>query len=184
MSAITVHDLIQLLWVAPDDAEWTPKVDSVPLDDVRRWMVSEDLEVLGFAEATINDRRFRIEPPLSQDEYLNFRKRYLARCFIENPDGEWSDSRYSAGWDLVRLILHLWDADSSQPALVDFKNWLARLYKQGDKTLQTCIVHATLEHVFERKPLRNFFSDWKRDPELAKAYEEACLWDLKTPLSD
>jgi hypothetical protein len=73
----------------------------------------------------------------------------------------------------VGLILNLWDADSNQPALVDLKNWLAKLYKRSDEDLRTCIVHATLEHVFQRKPLRNFFSDWKRDAELSRAYEEA-----------
>jgi hypothetical protein len=173
MSGVTVDDLIQLLWIAPLDAEWTPKVDLVRMEDLLGWMQSEDLEVLGFVENTIHGRRFRIEPPLSQDDYLNFRKRYVERCFIENPYGGWADSRYGAGWDLVGLILNLWDADSNQPALVDLKNWLAKLYKRSDEDLRTCIVHATLEHVFQRKPLRNFFSDWKRDAELSRAYEEA-----------
>ena len=184
MSAITVDQLIQLLWIAPDDAEWTPKVASIGLEDVQGWMQAEDIEVLGFLDAVIHDSRFRIEPPLSHDAYLSFRRRYLGRCLIENPDGEWSDGRYSAGWDLVNLIVRLWDEDPNQPALVDLKNWLAKLYKLGDESLRTCIVHATLEHVFERKALRTFFSDWKDDAELAQAYDEACLWDRKTPLSD
>jgi len=36
-------------------------------------------------------------------------KRYYGRSFLENPDGEWSDSSYSAGWDLVRVFIKLWD---------------------------------------------------------------------------
>jgi hypothetical protein len=109
---------------------------------------------------------------------------YYGRCFRENPDGEWSDSAYSAGWDLVGVFIELWDNDSvPREHLLDLKEWIAGLYKTGNAGLRTCVVNATLEHLFERKPIRKYFSDWRKDPLLAAAYGEACLWDIKTPLS-
>jgi hypothetical protein len=69
--------------------------------------------------------------------------------------------------------------------LKELKAWLGRLYLEGDGSIRTCIITATLEHLFEQKDIREFFSDWKKDPVLAIAHKEACLWYLggeKTPL--
>jgi len=60
--------------------------------------------------------------------------------------------------------------------LEDLKNWLGELYKNGDETIRKCIVQASLEHLFEQKPIRKFFSAWRNDAVLRVAYEEACLW--------
>ena len=60
--------------------------------------------------------------------------------------------------------------------LADLKNWLGQLYKRGDSELRTCIVHAALEHMFEQKEIREFFSDWAKDQVLAVAHEEASEW--------
>ncbi len=46
----TLQQITERLWIAPDDAEWTPKSDVVQLDDLRRWMQSEDIEILGRGE--------------------------------------------------------------------------------------------------------------------------------------
>ena len=53
------------------------------------------------------------------------------------------------------------------------------VYKNGDDRLRTCIVTATLEHLFERKAIRKYFADWQDDATLAVAYDQACLWDEK-----
>jgi hypothetical protein len=181
---VTVKTIIERLWVAPENAEWAPKSDVLPLSDVERWMESEDIEVLGFTVAMIHDGRFRIEPPLPVDEYVRWVEHYSERCFRENPDGEWSDSSYSVGWDLVRVFIELWDNEMvPRELLLDVKAWLATLYKSADDRLRACIVNATLEHLFERKPIRKYFSDWQNDPILSVAYTDACFWDRKTPLS-
>ena len=181
---VTVHSLIERLWIAPEHAEWTPKTNVLPLTDVKHWMASDDIEVLGFTDAMIHDARFRIEPPLQVEDYVLWVKHYCGRCFRENPDGEWSDSSYSVGWELVRVFIKLWDNDTvSRELLLDLKLWLAGLYKNGDERLRTCIVTATLEHLFERKPIRKYFTDWRNDAILTTVYNEACLWDRKTPLS-
>ncbi|HZQ67615.1 MAG TPA: hypothetical protein VFA68_03770 [Terriglobales bacterium] len=182
----TLQEIIDRLWIAPDNAEWTPKTDTVSLSDVRQWFKSDDIEVLGFTSALIHDARFRIEPPLTPNEYKGFATHYYGRCLKEDPKSEWADSRYSAGTTLVNVFASLW-RDSSVPREVvkELKTWLGRLYAEGDGSLRTCIVTATLEHLFEQKDIREFFSDWKKDPVLAIAHKEASVWYLgggKTPL--
>jgi hypothetical protein len=134
--------------------------------------------------AMLHDGRLRIEPPLGVEDYIAWIKRYYGRCFLENPNGEWSDSSYSAGWDLVRVFIRLWD-DKTVPRelLEELKAWIGGVYKNGDDRLRTCIVNASLEHSFERKPIRKYFADWRHDATLTVAYDQASLWDRKTPLS-
>jgi hypothetical protein len=147
---------------------------------------SDDIEILGFTNALIDDARFRIEPPFTPNEYKGFVTCYYGRCLKEDPDGEWSDSRYSAGATLVNIFASLW-RDSAVPReiLKELKDWLGRLYAEGDETLRTCIVTATLEHLFEQKDIREFFSDWKQHPVLTMAHKQGSEWYLgggKTPL--
>jgi hypothetical protein len=173
----TLQEIISRLWTTPENAEWTPKTDMVPLSDVQDWMASSDIEILGFTHNLVCNRRFRIEPSISLSEYIEFIKHYCERCLRENPDGEWSDSRYSAGMDLVNIFASLWK-DSSVPrtVLTDLKTWLGQLYKQSDAQIRTCIVQATLEHLFEQKDIRKFFSDWSEDEVLTVAHKEASEW--------
>jgi len=181
---VTLASLIERLWIARENAEWTPKNTVLPLADLKVWMDSGDMEVLGFIDALIHDRRFRVEPALPIFDYVRWVIHYYGRCFRENPDGQWSDSSYSAGWDFVGIFISLWDDDTvPRSHLLELKSWLADLYRTADDRLRTCIVHASLEHLYERKPIRKYFSDWLSDPILAAAYNEACLWDRKTPLS-
>lgn len=183
-SALTLQALIDRLWIASPNVEWQPKISRVPLSDVKEWMTSDDLEVLGFIDSLIHEHRIQIEPALPLADYVEWVKHYYGRCFHENPDGEWSDSSYSAGWTLVSIFVSLWDDDKvNRKYVLELKNWLAKTYKSADERLRTCIVNATLEHLFERKQIGKYFSDWKSDPVLAAAYVQACLWEVKTPLS-
>src|SRR5437879_5533304 len=109
----TFEEIIAKLWTTPERAEWIPKTDTVALSDVQRWMASNDIEILGFTYSLISNVRFRVEPPISLSEYVEFIKRYYERCLRENPDGEWSDSNYSAGVDLVNLFAALWRAPAT-----------------------------------------------------------------------
>lgn len=182
----SLQQIVERLWVAPDHAEWTQKTDVIPIEDLRHWTQSEDIEILGFAMAMIDDRRFQIEPPLTRNEYISFVLHYYGRCLKENPRGEWAGTSYSAGRDLVNIFGSLWrDQRVSRDILRDLRDWLATLFVEGDESLRKCLVTATLEHLFEQKEIRQFFADWKRHPVLAVAYEEASLWSLgggKTPL--
>lgn len=173
----SLEEIVAQFWIAPEHAEWVPRTDAIPLTDLSRWMRSSDIEILGFANSMMHEARFRIEPPLSPHEYVGYLERYYERCIRENPDGKWSDSRHSAGTNLVNTFGSLW-SDSSVPRelLDDLKNWLARLYKESDEDARACLVTATLEHLVEQKPIREYFSDWREDALLCKAYDEACSW--------
>jgi hypothetical protein len=182
---VTVEELIERFWIVRDHDGWIPKTETIALQQLLDSMKCEDIEVLGFLDGLLHDGRFRVEPALSSAQYVDWIKHYYERCFRENPDGEWSESSYSAGWALVRVFIHLWDDETVPRELLnDLKAWLADTYKQGDSCLRTCIVNASLEHMFERKLIRKYFSDWQKDPILAVAFSEACLWDRKTPLSE
>jgi hypothetical protein len=173
----TLQEIINRLWTTPEHAGWIPKTDVVALSDIQKWITSSDIEILGLVYSLISNRRFRIEPPISLPEYVRFIKHYYERCLRENPDGKWSDSRHSAGMDLVNIFASLWrDTSVPRTVLSELKDWLGQLYKEGDEEIRTCIVQATLEHLFEQKPIRRFFSDWKKDEVLAVAHEEASEW--------
>jgi hypothetical protein len=135
-----LKEIIDKLWIAPENAEWTRKTDVVSLSDVREWTRSSDIEILGFTHALIHDSRFRIEPVFPLTEYTSFVKHYFERCLREDPEGDWADSSYSAGGDLVNIFASLW-RDSSVPREVvkELKDWLGQLYREGDKRIRTCI---------------------------------------------
>lgn len=185
-SDITLNEIIDKLWFHPENDEWTPKVAVIPGADFRQWMANQDIEVLAFTYHLLGDHRLRVEPELSLDEYLKFVRHYYERRFIENPDGEWSDSRYSAGWDLVNVLAFHWDNPQVPKSVTeDWKRWLADIYKKGSQELRTCIVTATLEHLFEQGVFRKFFADWMKDPILRKPYQQALEWYVgggRTPL--
>lgn len=175
----TLQEVINRLWIAPENAEWTPKTDTLSLSDICHWFKSDDIEVLGFTSALIHDPRFRIEPPLPPEEYKAFVMHYYGRCLKEDPKGEWADSRYSAGSTLVNVFASLWrDSRVSREVVKELKVWFGRIYAEGDESIRICIITATLEHLFEQEDIREFFSDWKKDPVLATAHKEACVWYL------
>jgi hypothetical protein len=77
----------------------------------------------------------------------------------------------------VNRFASVWRDSSVPRSLLDeLKMWLGRLYKEGATDIRTCIVQATLEHLFEQKQIREFFSDWQDDEVLAVAYQEASEW--------
>jgi len=39
----TLREIINKLWIAPENAEWTPRTDTLELGDIRRWSKSEDI---------------------------------------------------------------------------------------------------------------------------------------------
>jgi len=143
------------------------------------WMQSEDIVALGGVYYMLFDGRFnqRIVPSLTLDEYLDFTLPYYSRCFRDDPDLPYASSRYTAGWDLASWFSRLWhDKAVPRDALRRVKAWLAEMYKGASDDVRQAIVTATLEHIFEDKSARQFFSDWADDPVLRIAYLEAAEW--------
>jgi hypothetical protein len=149
---------------------------------IRRAAASDDIETLGALCHLLDKAAFRerIEPPLSFDEHHALFLRFYERCLLEDPGGEWSGSRYEAGWSLAAWSKALWhDAAVPRAKLLEIKRLLARLYKLGDGDVRICIVNATLEHLFEDRRITRWFKDWNEDAALAQAFADASLWSGK-----
>ena len=144
------------------------------------WMRSSDIEVRGalYSKITNTECIKHIEPPLQFDDYFDFVIPYLEQCIEQDPDGDWSDSRYLAGHALVGWIKDFWNRKNEVPRekIAEIKDRLANLYRRGDGGVRDGLINGVLEHLFENRELARYFKDWERDPVLAHAYSEASLW--------
>lgn len=153
-------------------------------EKIKEWMKCRNVEALGVLYYFLTEKRYymKIDPPLNFQDYFYFIKDYFSLCFKEDPDDIWADSKYGAGWDLVGWFKHFWeDKNIPRKYLKDIKTWIGELYKGGNKELKECIGNATLDHLFENKEIRRFFSDWEKDPDLVEAYKRALEWSDKMP---
>lgn len=145
---------------------------------VRRWMSSDDSEVLGATYELLTDAKHtrRIVPALPFDDVFAFILRYFDFCLRNSPDGEWVHDRYSAGHEFVSFFVALWDEGNERKYFEAMKSLLRDLYTKGTSELKGCIELAIIEHLFERQDIREFFNDWRDDPQLRPAYERGMLW--------
>jgi hypothetical protein len=144
---------------------------------VLEWMRTDDIECMGAIYSLITDHFDRIQPSLQFDEYRPFVSTYFQRCLLEDPQGEWAETRYRAGHNIIVWFVWAWRDPSQRTSTVaEFKEWLAALYVAGDSEVRTCLVQATLEHLFENTEVAEYFSDWKVHPVLSTAYSEAMEW--------
>jgi len=152
--------------------------ESVPQSTVLKWMSSEDADTLGATYVFLSkpEHVSRVVPPLMFDPVFNFMLRYYSLCLKTNPQSEWANSAYSAGGDLVGWFVWMWDEGREAKYFELIKSRLAEIYVSGSPELKKCLEHSIIEHLFERKPIRKFFIDWKADPRLRPAYEEGMLW--------
>ena len=155
-----------------------PERKNVPQSQVRKWMESEDTDTLGATYVFLSKAEHveRVTPPLSFDPVFDFMLRYYEFCLKADPQSKWANSAYSAGGDLVGWFVWMWDEDRDKKYFEAVKSRLAQLYISGSAELKKCIEHAIIEHLFERKPIRKFFSDWRENPQLRPAYDEGKLW--------
>jgi len=145
-------------------------------------MLSTDLEVRGalYSMITDSERARRIKPALQFEDYYAFVLDYLEQCIEQGPEGEWVDSRYLAGHQLVAWIVDFWNnKEVPRLRLAEIKHRLAELYKRGDEDVRDAVLNGVLEHLFENRELASYFKDWERDPALARVYDDALLWRKK-----
>jgi hypothetical protein len=141
------------------------------------WMRADDIECMGAIYSLITDHFDRIQPALQFDEYHPFVLTYFQRCLLEDPQSEWAETRYGAGHNIIGWFVWSWrDPSQRSSTVARLKEWLAALYVAGDSELRTCLVQATLEHLFENREVSDYFSDWKEQPVLSTAYGEAMEW--------
>jgi hypothetical protein len=141
-------------------------------------MSSTDPEVQGATSGLFDALRHyrRITPPLDFDEVFEWLLEYWEFCLRENPKGEYVEGRWSAGYHMMGWFVAAWDDGMDRKYLERIKALLANLYVAGRKNLKVCIEQAVIEHLFEREDIREFFADWKDDPQLAPAYEAGLEW--------
>jgi hypothetical protein len=148
----------------------------ISLDKVRKWMDATDLDALGALYALLTEpaHAARINPPIDTCEVSAFLRHYFTRCITENPESEWADSRYSAGWDIARWLKH-WakSKDLHVAELTAWTRWLGELYKKSDGAIRLAIETATLEHALDDSEVASLFKDWLDDPELAAGYQRS-----------
>jgi hypothetical protein len=148
----------------------------VPKPTVLKWMRSPDLHARGALYSLITDGACArmVTPPLEFDDYYPFVVEYLEECIEKNPDGEWVDTRYIAGHELVSWIVDFWKKQTiPRSKLAEIKGRLAELYKRGDADVRDGVVNGVLEHLFETRELANYFKEWEADPILRHAYRDA-----------
>jgi hypothetical protein len=147
--------------------------------DIAAGIRSDDTELAGaiYDIVTTDKLRKRIEPPVVGEELENLLMPYFERCILTDPKGEWTLTRYSAAWEAQGCMLKLWDSEGgSSKSFSRWKKWMEKLYRAGDEGIKRALVDGILEHLFEEKGVRQFFADWKTNPELKIAYDEAQLW--------
>lgn len=157
-----------------DDPQYT-----LSRDQVMQWARSADLEALGALHFVLFDPEDsrRIVPNLTLPLYIEAEFPYLERCLREDPDSQWADSRWSAGYLISNWIKDIWADERFRPHVDEFRDWLAKLYKSSDvPDLRLCLVQATLEHLFEVDGIAERFASWRDDLELKAAYDEAKMW--------
>lgn len=153
-------------------------ISAIPKSEVERWIASDDPEVLGAAYKLLVDAALadRIRPTPSFDEIFDFFLRYYEFCLKRDPMGEWVANRFIASCELVRVFESYWDEGLDEKYFLSMKSLLRRLYLEGSPGLRQTIVQAIIEHLFEKVPIRGFFSDWRDDSELGQAYEQGSEW--------
>lgn len=151
---------------------------SIAKSDVAQWMASDDPEVMGAVYRLVSDASLveRIMPVLPFNEIFAFLLRYYEFCLRNDPQGNWVDDRFSAACDFVSAFVSFWDEGRDKKYFQEMKSLLRRLYTEGPGELKDSIEQAIVEHLFERSEIREFFSDWRDNPQLRPAYEAGKLW--------
>jgi hypothetical protein len=167
-----LSEIIRRLETAEDDSS------TIAVSEVRGWMTSDDVEVLGATCTLLMDARLvqRIRPSLPFDEVFAFFLRYYEFCLKQDPHGEWVDDRFSAACDIVSTFVSWWDDRRNKVYFDKIKSLLSHLYIEGTPELKRSIEQAIVEHLFERDDIRQFFSDWNEDPRLRPAYDSGVSW--------
>lgn len=173
MENVIIHEIVNAFGLPSN-----PRNSPISKNQIKIWMDSPDIEVLGALYAFISKRQNwdKINPSLSKEEWISFVLNYFDRCLMEDVDGEWAHGRYPAAWEVASWFCALWKSDDDRELLHEIKEWLGTLYKNGNIELRRSLIDGALEHMFEKKSIRRFFADWKQDAELMHAFAEACDW--------
>jgi hypothetical protein len=144
---------------------------------VRTAMEREDVYVQATVYDYIMEPRYTryIVPSLELADYLAFIPRFVRSCMQLQVSDQPMLGQELVGYEFMQWLVSLYeDRNIPRRTLVELKCWLADFYRESDHELRLLIV--VVEHLFENKKIRRFFSDWKADPVLSRAYDEAQSW--------
>jgi hypothetical protein len=156
----------------------------IPKADIVAGIRGDDTELAGaiYDIITTDRLRKRVEPALPEEELNDLIVEYFDRCILTDQKGEWTLTRYGAASEAQGFILDVWEtAGGNSEPFIRWKKWMEKLYRAGDEGTRRAVVDGILEHLFERKGLRESFGDWRADPQLKTAYDEAQLWADEQP---
>ncbi|MCE5198856.1 MAG: hypothetical protein ABFD54_00280 [Armatimonadota bacterium] len=155
----------------------------IPLDDVRSWMHHDSIDVIGAVADIVTYLPYyeRVRPPLPQEELEAFLFKYYERCLREDPKSEWAASRYAVGQEITGWFTAVPKSEDThlQTFLLRMKHWMSQLYLAADSEVRNAIVTGALEHILEEPRWREFFLDWRNDPNLSEAYDQAIEWAVE-----
>jgi len=160
--------------VAKIAAKYIESREAIPKSFIQSLVESEDIEMQGIAYRIFDQFPFLIGYKYKKNEYIDFMILFLRRCLLENPDGDFSESRYSAAHSIVSIYRALAkDRSENSLELIKIRDILKNMYCDGSEDVKAAVINGVLEHLFLEKTIRMEFEGWKRDRCLRSAYLQA-----------
>jgi hypothetical protein len=149
---------------------------SLPRSLIASCMMSHDIHLLGAINSILDMPRHvgRIDPPLDLRTRLTFKMRYCERCLIDNPNSEWADGRYTAGWEFAGWFLQHYRKGDFQPSDVnEVRQWVTQLFHKSTGDIRICLIRTVLAEIIQTPAIAILFSDWEKLPLLREALRAA-----------
>lgn len=155
-------------------AEFFQSAPVIDRDEVLDLMQSPCIEIQGVVchEILRPGVVDRIQPPLTHAQAEDFLRRYFTRCLAEDPQGDWSESRYGAMRAAASVIGAAW-ARLDETRKSQWKSWMSDLYRQGDPPIREALETGLFEHLFASREIAAYCRDWEQDSDLGPAYRFA-----------
>ena len=149
---------------------------AIPLEHVRSWIRSPNLETRGAVYRLTDVAWTRITPKLSPNEQLKFMCSYLLECVATNPESrDHLHSGFEAAWEFAAWLKHM-NSIGEDPIVKHAALELEALFRRGDPDTRVRIETGALEHILEEPALRGHFTHWENDSELAPTFRRSLEW--------
>jgi hypothetical protein len=144
----------------------------ISLELILNGMTSEDFEVMGAIYCIISSNKLykNIHPPMSWEQCIGFLMNYFKCCIIDSPDGDWSDSRYTAAWDYANWIRFLFYESWANKYIQLICKDLEHLYMHSSEKIKNCIEVALYEHIFNDPKIKLKFIEYTASKEMSAVY--------------
>lgn len=154
---------------------------TVNLGLVEGWMKSDDLEVLCATVGFLLDEKFgmQVQPPPSYWDVTDFFLMVWKRVISENNiKSDRIPSRYDVATQLGQYFESRWLAGDKIRDVPKIRETIEQFYMSGDTEVRTCLETATIEHLMEKRDIREYLNDWKQHPIMKHAFANCLEWAL------